>query len=140
MKFFLVIDTNVFVSALLSKNEESATVQVVNMIFSDDVVFLYSKEIESEYIEVLNREKFHFSKKNTDYLLGAIRKYGLEVNPKKLNVLLPDMKDMPFYEVVYEKKDDNAYLVTGNIRHFPKDPFVVTPRELLSILNENKHL
>lgn len=46
-----------------------------------------------------------------------------------------DMNDAPFYEVVLEKRDDNAYLVTGNIKHFPKEPFIVTPRELLSILN-----
>lgn len=46
------------------------------------------------------------------------------------------MKDLPFYEVVLEKRDDNTYLVTGNIKHFPKEPFVVTPRELLDILNE----
>ena len=26
---------------------------------------------------------------------------------------LPDMKDLPFYEVVAEKRDDDAYLVTG---------------------------
>lgn len=46
-----------------------------------------------------------------------------------------DMNDAPFYEVVLEKRDDNAYLVTGNIKHFPKEPFIVTPRELLNILN-----
>lgn len=47
----------------------------------------------------------------------------------------PDMKDVPFYEVVLEKWDDDAYLVTGNIKHFPKEPYIVTPRELLDILN-----
>ena len=33
-------------------------------------------------------------------------------------------------------KDDNAYLVTGNIKHFPKKPFIVTPVEMLAIINE----
>ena len=47
------------------------------------------------------------------------------------------MKDLPFYEVVLEKKDDNAYLVTGNIKHFPQEPFVVTANQLLEILNNN---
>ena len=51
--------------------------------------------------------------------------------------MIPDMKDVPFYEVVLEKRNDNAYLVTGNIKHFPKEPFIVTPRELLDILNNN---
>lgn len=31
---------------------------------------------------------------------------------------------------------DDAYLVTGNIKHFPLSPFVVTPREMLTILEQ----
>ncbi len=52
--------------------------------------------------------------------------------------VLPDKKDLPFYEVVVEKQEDAAYLVTGNIKHFPKKSFIVTPKEFLSILNETK--
>jgi hypothetical protein len=33
----------------------------------------------------------------------------------------------------------DAYLVTGNTKHFPKKPIVVTPAEMLEILRaENK--
>ena len=46
------------------------------------------------------------------------------------------MKDLPFYEVVMEKRSDNAYLVTGNQKHFPKEPFIVTAREMIDILNQ----
>ena len=28
----------------------------------------------------------------------------------------------------------DAYLVTGNIKHFPVKPFIVTPKEMLDIL------
>ena len=52
--------------------------------------------------------------------------------------LLPDMDDLVFYEVVMEKRDDGAYLVTGNIRHFPQRNFIVTPAEMMKILHENK--
>ena len=45
---------------------------------------------------------------------------------------LPDPKDMVFYEVALSKED--AYLVTGNTKHFPKKPIVVTPAEMLEIL------
>ncbi len=48
------------------------------------------------------------------------------------------MKDLPFYEFVLEKGEDEAYLVTGNIKHFPAKPFVVTAREFLDILNQAK--
>jgi hypothetical protein len=33
-----------------------------------------------------------------------------------------------------ERKDEVSYLVTGNIKHFPEKPFIVTPREMLDII------
>ena len=33
-----------------------------------------------------------------------------------------------------ERKTDDAYLVTGNLKHFPEKPFVVTPRQMLEII------
>lgn len=38
------------------------------------------------------------------------------------------------YYVVMEKRDDNSYLVTGNKKHFPIEPFILTPREFLDII------
>lgn len=70
-----------------------------------------------------------------EYLLSAVEKYGILVDPSPSGITLPDMKDVPFYEVVLEKRDNDTYLVTGNIKHFPKEPYIVTPRELLDILN-----
>ncbi len=49
--------------------------------------------------------------------------------------VLPDVKDIIFYAVLMEKrKDEEAYLVTGNLRHFPVRTYIVTPREMLDIL------
>lgn len=131
-----VIDTNVLVSALLSGKDDAATVQVVKKLISGEIVPLYSKEITGEYREVLNRKKFGFSKDVVEFLLSAVEKFGIPVEPSPSGIVLPDMKDLPFYEVVLEKRNDGAYLVTGNLRHFPKEPFVVTARELLDILNK----
>lgn len=36
-----------------------------------------------------------------------------------------------------ERKDKDAYLVTGNIKHFPNKPFIVSPRQMLDIILEN---
>lgn len=44
-----------------------------------------------------------------------------------------DPKDVVFYEVAMSK--DNSYLVTGNTKHFPAVGRVVTPNEMLEILN-----
>ena len=133
---YAVVDTNVLVSALLSEKEDAATVQVVGKLLAGEIVPLYSSVIVREYREVLNRKKFGFSPELTEYLISAVEKFGVLAEPAPSGTVLPDMKDVPFYEVVLEKKDDNAYLVTGNIKHFPKEPFVVTPRELLDILEK----
>ena len=50
---------------------------------------------------------------------------------------IPDQKDVVFYAVLMEKrKEEDAYLVTGNLKHFPIRTYIVTPREMLDILNE----
>ncbi len=134
---YAVIDTNVLVSALLSSKDDTATVQVLAKVISGEIIPIYSNVITKEYREVLSRKKFGFSGEMIEYLLSAVEKYGILVDPFPSGMTLPDMKDVPFYEVVLEKRDDDAYLVTGNIKHFPKEPYIVTPRELLDILNNS---
>ena len=66
--------------------------------------------------------------------IHALEDQGEYINPEQLEMDYPDPKDAVFYEVVMEKrKSDDAYLVTGNIKHFPEKHFVVTPREMLDI-------
>ena len=68
-------------------------------------------------------------------MIDAIRKRGVYFDPGIIEEYLPDIKDIVFYAVTMEaRKDRDAYLVTGNIRHFPIKPYVVTPREMLTIL------
>ena len=132
---YAVIDTNVLVSALLSSKDDSATVQIVSKVICGEIIPIYSSLIMKEYQNVLSRKRFKFSNEMIAYLLDAIEKYGISVNPTSSGMILPDIKDLPFYEVVMEKRDNNAYLVTGNTKHFPREPFIVTPRELLDILS-----
>lgn len=135
---YAVIDTNVLVSALLSSKDDAATVQVLNKVICGAIIPLYSNAITKEYLEVLSRKKFSFSSEAISYLLSAIEKYGVLIDPSPSGITLSDMKDLPFYEVVMEKRDDGAYLVTGNSKHFPTESFIVTPRELLAILDDSK--
>ena len=135
MKCYVVIDTNVLVSALISRHDDAATVQVVDKIFTEDVIPLYSPEFIDEYANVLRRKKFKFTHEAIEILLSAIEQNGILVEPNASGEILPDMKDLPFYEVVLEKKDDDAYLITGNIKHFPKKPFIVTANQFLEIFN-----
>ena len=57
---YAVIDTNVFVAALLSRHSNSATVLVVDTLMNHGICPLYNQEIINEYHDVLHREKFHF--------------------------------------------------------------------------------
>ena len=133
-KYCVVIDTNVLISSLLSKNKDSATALIMNAVMQQDVILLYSKDILIEYEDVLSRKKFRFSEEKVRRLLEIIKLIGVEIDPKAVSEILPDMDDIIFYEVVMEKRDEDAYLVTGNIKHFPKKRFIVTPAEMIKIL------
>ena len=135
MTYYAVIDTNVLVSSLLSNHKDSATVLLISRMISGDFIPVYSREIMKEYKEVLSRKKFNFNSERITYLLAAIEHFGLLIEPAPTGELLPDLKDLPFYDVVMKKRQtDDAWLVTGNQQHFPVRPFIVTPREMLEIL------
>ena len=92
---YAVIDTNVLVSALLSDKDDAATVQVVGKVISGEIIPVYSNVITKEYREVLSRKKFGFSGDLIEYLMSAIEKYGILVDPSPSGIILPDMKDVP---------------------------------------------
>ena len=47
---------------------------------------------------------------------------------------MPDEDDRVFYEVCLSKED--SFLVTGNLKHFPKEPQVITAAEMMEILDQ----
>ena len=139
---FAVFDTNVLIASLLSKHSDTATVQVVNAITTNKIIPLYNYEILAEYDEVLHREKFRFSEERIKQALSVIQAFGVNVGtPTPTGEVLPDEDDLVFYEVVMEKRSDDAYLITGNVKHFPHRTFIVTPAEMMQILSlaENKN-
>lgn len=136
MKCCAVVDTNVIVSALLSKKEDAATVQVFRAMLRGRFTPLYHEDILDEYEEVLHRPKFHLSEDVIRTVISAVKRYGIEVFPQPTGEILIDMDDLVFYEVAMEKRDDGAYLVTGNQKHYPVRDFIVTPAEMMEILNK----
>ena len=66
-------------------------------------------------------------------VIKAIITDGLNIDrTPTADIEFSDPKDIVFYEVALSVED--SYLVTGNIRHFPVKPFVVTPAEMVRIL------
>ena len=57
---FAVIDTNVLVSALLSRFKDSSTVQLLQLLILGEITPIYNDEILAEYQNVLMRPKFDF--------------------------------------------------------------------------------
>lgn len=136
MKCCAVIDTNVLLSALLSKREDAATVQVIRALFRGEFTPLYHRDILEEYEEVLHRPKFHLTEDVIQTVLSAVKQHGIEIFPQPTGEILIDMDDLIFYEVAMEKRDDGAYLVTGNQKHYPVRDFIVTPSEMMEILRK----
>jgi len=137
MKYYAVIDTNVLVSAMLKWN--SIPGNVVELALSGTIIPLLNDHIINEYKEVLRRPKFHFTSEIIDSVVDEIERLGIYVDADELDLNLPDPKDRVFYEVVMEeRKSEDAYLVTGNIKHFPIKPYVVTPRQMLDIIIEKR--
>ena len=132
--FYAVFDTNVLVSALMSKHADSPTVLLLDYVLDGRIVLLYNEDIINEYKDVLHRDKFHFNDEQIDALLDLIRT-GLYLDPTASQETFADEDDRVFYEVALSKEE--GYVVTGNVKHFPKSPIVVTPAEMMQIIQEN---
>lgn len=101
---YAVIDTNVFVSALLSRHPDSATVQVVSAISENGIRPLYNQEIIDEYWNVLHREKFHFPSESVDSMISTIQKIGLSTDRIASNESFSDPKDVVFLKWLSQRK------------------------------------
>ena len=135
-KFYAVFDTNVLVSALMSVRQDSPTVRLLDYVLDEHILLLYNDEILREYDDVLHRDKFHFSKERIKAVLELV-KTGLSLDPTTSSENFPDPDDCVFYEVAMSK--DGSYVVTGNQRHFPRKPIVVSPAEFLAMVEEEIH-
>ena len=133
--FYAVFDTNVLVSALMSKHADSPTVLLLDYVLDGRIVLLYNEDIINEYKDVLHRDKFHFDDEQIDALLDLI-KTGVHLDPIASDEVFADEDDRVFYEVALSKEE--GYVVTGNTRHFPKSPIVVTPAEMMQIIQDHQ--
>ena len=127
----VVLDTNVLVSALW-KHPSNAS-RLVDMIVSGQIIPCYNAEILIEYKGVLSRPKFKFPASDISNLLNLIKIEGIAILPQQSAIPFADESDRIFYDAA---KTCDAYLITGNRKHFPDEPFIMSPSEFL----ENKLL
>lgn len=133
---YAVIDTNVLVSASITKNPVSPTVKVVANMLDGHIRPVYNRDIIAEYTEVLHRPKFHLNENDIKLLIDSIQKYGIHSDRISFDGDMPDEKDRSFYEVSLNMED--SFLVTGCLKHFPVTPKVITSAEMVALLEENR--
>jgi len=137
MKYYAVLDTNVLVSAMLKASSVPGIVTAEAM--TGDIIPVLNDEILAEYEDVLRRPKFRFEERAVRVFLDELKKRAVFMDAGLIEDLIPDPKDVVFYAVLMEKrKEEEAYLVTGNLKHYPVRTYIVTPREMLDILQEGK--
>lgn len=129
MKIYAVYDTNILVSAMISKRSDTAVVLAMEALLSGEVTPLYNDEIIKEYSDVLHRGKFNLPKGMICRVINYIQRNGVSSERIHSHEVFEDQDDVVFYEVALSRED--SFLVTGNMKHFPKTPIVVTPLEFL---------
>ena len=122
----VVIDTNVLVSSVLSGDGNPS--KVMNLVSKKKVKLFYSKEIISEYKRVLEYEKLNITPYLREEVIKKVVDLGTQVDPIVSSVPLTDEDDRTFYDTA---KENDAILVTGNVRHYPDDSTIMTPSAFL---------
>ena len=130
---YAVIDTNVFVSALITLNSNASTARVLENLLLHRIIPLYNDDIIKEYDEVLHRAKFKLSEEQISTVIEHVKENGIDSSRFPYAGEMPDEDDRVFYEVCLSKED--SFLVTGNLKHFPNEPQVITAAEMMEILD-----
>lgn len=128
----VIIDTNVFVSAFITHDDLSPTIKILELFYDGKIHLYYSDDILLEYKDVLNRKEFNLNKRLVGTFINDIKKLATKIKPISVNETVKDIKDQPFYELVMSKEISNSKLITGNIKHFPIKPCIMTPKDFIN--------
>jgi putative PIN family toxin of toxin-antitoxin system len=122
----VVLDTNVLVSALWSNNGNPH--EIVKSIFTNEITPYYNDDIIEEYHEVLSRTKLKFPEDKVESLMQEIKNNGVKANSVTSNLTFADESDRKFYDIA---KTNEATLITGNLKHYPCESFIMNPSDFL---------
>jgi putative PIN family toxin of toxin-antitoxin system len=125
----VVVDTNVIVSALM--NMHGTPAKILALVFNGQIKVLYDNRIIFEYFEVLSRKEFGFSMEIINDLVAYFKCDGEFINAEYTKIKFTDETDKKFYEVY--KSGEAQYLITGNIKHFPKEDTIVIPKNFMQV-------
>ena len=129
----VVFDTNILFSAVFKRVGVPA--QVLDLVTAGILTPCVSDAIMDEYTEVLARPILQPHAARAAEVLRLLARFAVQVSPARTITLCSDPDDNRFLECALAANAE--YLVTGNIRHFPRDytdVAIVTPRALLERL------
>ena len=106
----IIVDTNIWISFLISKRLR----KLENLFNNDKFVFVFSKELLEEFVEVAARPKFkkYFERKDVERLLDIIENIAEVVKVKSKVNKCRDEKDNFLLALAKDSKAD--YLLTGD--------------------------
>lgn len=71
-----------------------------------------------------------------DALISFIKEHGIETSRTAFQESMLDEDDRVFYEVSLSVED--SFLVTGNFKHYPQTPKVISPADFLKVMMDSK--
>ena len=86
----------------------------------------------SEYKRVLAYPHLKLGKKVVGTTLGYIKRLGKRLTPAPSTIPLPHETDRVFYDTAVTA---GAYLVTGNMKHYPHESLILSPAVFLDLLD-----
>lgn len=130
---FVVIDTNIIVSALLKSNSNPRT--ILDFVFKRKLIPVVNEAILKEYKEVLKRKKFNFETTLINLLFEELKPLWKYIEAPIIKVDNCDKNDLVFYSI-YKKQSEiiETYLITGNLKHFPTEKNIISPKMMVDII------
>ena len=129
-----VFDTNVFVSALMSKRGNPAL--LLDRVRKSYTLFI-SKDILSELKDVISREKFSYTEAEVNTFVEAIISFADVVNPEiKIDAIKADPDDNMILECAVTS--GASYIVSGDKHLLDLKEYgmikIITPKAALDLL------
>ena len=129
----VVIDTNVIVSSVLSS--KGSPFQIMRLVSNRVIRLFYSSAILNEYKRVLAYPKLKIRVQIQTDTIEKLERLGTQIEPIASSIPLPDETDRIFYDTA---KAIGGILITGNMKHYPAKPFIMTPAEFIESLAKGR--
>lgn len=130
----LVLDTNVIISAFISPDGKSS--HILKMVLGRKAELCYNSAILNEYESVMQRPKFSdkINIENIRRFIDVLKNIGIPFNPIPSSIKLLDESDRVFYDTA---KGSDSFLISGNIKHYPKETFIILPACFIKSLGKS---